>query len=131
MILDSGRGVKMGKKILVIDDNEQDRKIMKRFLNKAGYEEILTAATGEEGIIKAKSEQPDLVILDTLLPDQLGFDICSQIKQDAKQNTPIIIIITGTIDAVDAVKARESGADDYCVKTTDCVPLLEAVKSFI
>lgn len=121
----------MGKRILIIDDNEQDRKIMKRFLSKAGYEDILMAVTGEEGIEKAKTEDVDLIILDTLLPDTIGFEVCSKIRQ-IKGNAPIkIIMMTGTIDAVDAVKARQAGADDYCVKTADCGPLLQALKKLV
>ena len=121
----------MGKKILIVDDNEQDRKIMKRFLNKADYEEIFIAETGEEGVKKAESEKADLVIIDTLLPGIGGFEVCRQIREAQGSTTPKIIIITGSIDAVDAVKARRAGADDYCVKTTDFLPLIEAVKKLI
>ena len=119
----------MEKKILIIDDNEQDRKIMQRFLNKAGYEEILMAETGEEGVKKAESEKPDLVIIDTMLPGIDGFEVCRQIRGIQGSSAPKIVITTGTIDAVDAVKARRMGADDYCVKTSDCLPLIEAVKN--
>ena len=119
----------MKEKVLIIDDNEQDQKIIKRFLNKAGYEEIIMAATGQEGLKKARAEKPDLIILDTLLPDTVGFEVCCQIKQDKNVPLPKIIMMTGTIDAVDAVKAREAGADDYCVKTVDCAPLIEALKN--
>jgi len=121
----------MKKKILVIEDNEQDRIIIKRFLNKAGYEEISMAETGEEGLKKADSEKPDLVISDTLLPGIDGFEVCKRIREAQGATTPKIIIMTGTIDAVDAVKARKSGADDYCAKTSDFSALLEAVKKLV
>ena len=111
------------------DDNEQDKKIMKRFLAKAGYDDILMATTGQEGLSKVKSEKPDLVILDTVLPDTVGFEVCRQINQIESQTLPKIIMLTGSIDAVDAVKARQAGAYDYCVKTADCVPLLNALKN--
>jgi len=119
------------KKILIIDDSEQDRKIMKRFLNKAGYEQIIMAETGEEGVKKAEFEKADLVIIDTLLPGIDGFEVCRQIRQIEGSTIPRIIMITGTVDAVDAVKARRAGADDYCVKTTDFLPLIEAVKNLV
>jgi len=118
----------MGKKILVIDDNEQDRMIIKRFLKKAGYEDITTAESGEEGIEKAAKESPDLVITDTMLPGLNGFEVCQKIREAHGTDTPKIIIMTGMIDAVDAVKARKMGADDYCVKTADFAPMIEAVK---
>ncbi|MGD9015267.1 MAG: response regulator [Candidatus Omnitrophota bacterium] len=119
----------MAPKILIIDDCEQDKKVIKRILNKAGYEHILLAASGKEGVKVVKSNQPDLVILDTVFPDTDGFEVCRLIRQIEGITTPKIIMMTGSVDAVDAVKARKAGALDYCVKTTDCAPLLEAVKN--
>ena len=121
----------MGKKILVIDDNEVDLLIVKRCLNQAGYNDVVTAGDAAEGVKKAKEEKPDLVISDTLLPGSNGFEICAQIRGIFNQEHPKIIIMTGAIDAVDAVRARKVGADDYCGKTSDCAPLLEAVKKLI
>ncbi len=121
----------MGNKILIIDDNAQDRKIMERFLNKAGFAEILFAEKGEEGIEKVRSERPDLAIIDTLLPGIDGFEVCRQIRQIQGLSMLKIIIITGFIDAIDAVKAKRMGADDYCVKTSDFAPLIESLKELL
>ena len=121
----------MGKKILIVDDNEQDRKIIQRFLDRSGYKDIFTAPTGEEGVKTAKAKKPDLVILDTVLPGIDGFEVCRRIREALGKTTPKIIIMTGSIDAVDAVKARTMGADDYCVKTSDYKPLLDAVKRLV
>ena len=121
----------MGKKILIIDDSEQDRKIMARFLKKAGYEDLILAETGEEGVEKAKAESPDLVVSDTVLPGIDGFEVCRKIREAQGDQTPKIIIVTGAIDAVNAVMARTLGANDYCAKTSDCVPLLEAIGNLI
>jgi DNA-binding response OmpR family regulator len=121
----------MGKKILVIDDNRQDRMIMKVFLARAGYEEVSMAESGEEGLEKAISEKPDLVITDTILPGIDGFEVCRRVKESQIPSTPKVIILTGTIDAVDAVKARKMGADDYCVKTADGASLVGAVKNLL
>lgn len=115
------------KKILIIDDNDQDRKIMKRFFNEAGYENIVTASTGEEGVEKASVESPDLVVVDTVLPGINGFEVCRQIKSRRGQDQKIIVI-TGSVDAIDAVKAKKAGADDYCVKTIRFAPLIDAIK---
>lgn len=117
----------MAKKILVIDDSAQDRKIIKRFLGKVGFEEIVFAETGEEGIQKTEAEEPDLVITDTRLPGIDGFEVCRRIREKNFLFNPKVIIITGAIDAVDAVKARKMGADDYCAKTSDFTPLIEAI----
>jgi two-component system, OmpR family, alkaline phosphatase synthesis response regulator PhoP len=121
----------MSKKILIVDDNEVDLLILKRYLTRAGYGEIVSAGNVEEGIKKAELERPDLIILDTLLPDGNGFEICQTIREKYNQANPKIIIVTGSMDAVDAVKARKAGADDYCAKTSDCAPILEAVKKII
>lgn len=121
----------MGKKILIVDDNEVDMVIMKRYLSHAGYSEIVEATSAEDGIKKAATESPDLIILDTLLPGSSGFEICQTVRENYNQTSPKIIIITGSIDAVDAVKARRAGADDYCAKTSDCAPLLDAVKKLL
>jgi DNA-binding response OmpR family regulator len=118
----------MGNKILVIDDSDQDRKIMKRFLGKAGFGDVRMAATGEEGVQQSKDEEFDIVVIDTNLPGINGFEACRQIRDNHSPDKPKIIVMTGAIDAIDAVKARREGADDYCVKTSDCAPLLEALK---
>ena len=121
----------MAKKILIIDDTDSDRKIVQRFLNKEGHDNIIIAENGEDGVAMAASENPDLVITDTNMPGIDGFETCRQIRDAGSKETPKIIVITGAIDAVDAIKARKSGADDYCVKTSDCVQLMVAVKNLI
>jgi len=121
----------MVKKILIIDDNDQDQKIMNRYLKEEGFEDVLFAHNGGEGIEKARSEKPDLIVIDTLLPEMDGFEVCRKIREEDGISQVKIIIITGFIDAVDAVKARSVGADDYCVKTSDFSSLIEAVKSIV
>jgi DNA-binding response OmpR family regulator len=121
----------MSKKILIIDDTDVDRKIVMRFLKKEGYENILIAENGEEGIQLTASEQPDLVITDTNMPGIDGFETCRRIREANGREKPKIIVMTGAIDAVDAVKARKAGADDYCVKTSDTIELIAAVKALI
>lgn len=119
----------MGVKILIIDDNPDDLLIAKKFLEKNGFKDIVTAENGEEGVKIAESQRPDLVVTDTQMPGIDGFETCRRIREALGQDHPKIVIITGAIDAVDAVKAREVGADDYCAKTSDIAPLLEIVKT--
>ena len=121
----------MSKKILIIDDTDSDRKIVTRFLNKAGYDNIVIAETGEQGVTMAASERPELVITDTMMPGIDGFETCRQIREAHDQETMKIIVTTGAIDAVDAVKARKAGANDYCVKTSDPAQIIAAVKNLI
>lgn len=118
----------MSGKILIIEDSPTVLGILKEMLEGEGYE-ILVAENGEEGIRKATQEKPDLVISDTLLPGIDGFEVCRRIKKNQEPTAPKIIVMTGSIDAVDAIKARRVGADDYCVKTSDFSSLIEAVKA--
>ena len=118
----------MKKKILIVEDNEQDRKIMTRVLNKAGFKDIITAVRGEVGVEKVKQGKPDLVVLDTVLPGINGFETCSEMRKVAGSKATKIIVTTGAVDAVDAGRARSAGADDYVVKTSDFSHLLEAIK---
>jgi len=118
----------MKKKVLIIDDNDQDRKIIKRFLDKAGFKDLIFAENGEEGVKKAKSEKPDLVITDTMLPGINGFEVCRQVKAIPGPAIPKVIVVTGSVDAVDAGKARSAGADDYVVKVSDLTALVSAVE---
>ncbi|MFH1593597.1 MAG: response regulator [Candidatus Omnitrophota bacterium] len=103
------------KKILVIDDEEQDRKSMALVLEKQGYKEITCADTGEKGIEMALSIKPDVIVIDVVLQNCDGFDVCKRIK-DAKELSSKIIMITGHLDAIDANKARHSGADEIIEK---------------
>ena len=121
----------MDKKILIIEDTEDDLIIIKRYLVHAGYNNIISADTAGDGVRKAIEEKPDVVISDTLLPGSNGFEVCQAIREKSGGTPPKIIIMTGSIDAVDAVKARKVGADDYCAKTADCSPLLAAIKKII
>ena len=118
----------MKRKILIIEDNEQDRVVMKRFFHAAGFEDVLFSADGEEGVKKAEIEKPDLVITDTMLPGIDGFEVCQKLRSSDIYKGTKIIVMTGLIDSVDAVKARRLGADDYCVKTEDYSYLIEAAK---
>ncbi len=120
----------MGKKILIIDDNVDDMEIMNKQLKAAGFQDFFSAGSGKEGIKMAQDHNPDLIILDTLLPDIDGFEVCRRLKQN-KNLSSQVIMLTGAVDAVDAGKAREAGCDDYAVKTADCAMLLNAVKKLM
>ena len=119
----------MGKKILIIEDNVHDRDLMVRSFSEAGFDDIVSAKNGEEGVKMAEELKPDIVVLDTVLPGMDGFETCKSIK-DIEQGKIKIVMITGLIAAVDAIKARVSGADEYSVKTFNCLEMIEVVKSF-
>jgi DNA-binding response OmpR family regulator len=121
----------MAKKIVIVDDNPAHNAVMISLFQEAGYTDVTVAQTGREGLDAIEAETPDLVILDTLLPDISGFDVCKELRDKKLRPEPKIIIMTGFIDAVDVMKARQMGADDYVVKTSDFSYLLDVVKKLI
>ncbi len=114
------------KKILLIEDEENIATTLSDRFKFEGYA-VVVAREGKEGIEKAKREKPDIILLDIMLPDMNGHDICRTLKNDDEVTAPVIMM-TSKIDAVDITKANESGADDFEVKTGDYAALSNAVK---
>ncbi len=102
----------MDKKILIVDDEKTIVDILKFNLEKEGFHTI-EAYDGEDGIAKAISEQPDLILLDLMLPKMDGFEVCRKIRE--KMSTPILML-TAREEEVDKVLGLELGADDYITK---------------
>ena len=120
----------MDNKVLIIDDSEMHQELMSLALQTIGLKDIETAVSGEEGVDKFKETPYDLVVVDTLLPKMDGFEVCQALR--ALGGTAVkIVLLTGVVDAVDAVKAKDVGVDDYCVKTSDPQQIITAVKSLI
>jgi len=124
----------MTKKILLVDDRENVRVVLRDVFETLGYT-VTVASTGEEALGMIDNVKPDLVLLDTeldtVVPNSMfGFEVCRQIKQVKKLSTKVIIY-TGTLGMVDAVKARRMGADDYIIKGEDPALLVKAVKEQI
>lgn len=105
----------MNKTILVIEDEEDISDIVVHYIKKEGYNAI-TAFNGSDGIGKALNEEVDLIILDLMLPDISGYDVCREISRN--RNIPIIML-TARNDIVDKVRGLEIGADDYITKPFD------------
>lgn len=112
-------------KILVVDDEQPIADILKFNLEKEGYEVIL-AFDGIEAVELAFSEQPDLILLDLMLPGKDGMDVCREVR--AKLQTPIIML-TAKDEEIDKVLGLELGADDYVTKPFSTRELLARVKA--
>lgn len=102
----------MDKKILIVDDEKTIVDILKFNLEKEGFHTV-EAYDGEDGVAKAFSEQPDLILLDLMLPKMDGFEACRKIRE--KLSTPILML-TAREEEVDKVLGLELGADDYITK---------------
>lgn len=100
------------QKILVIDDEASIRQIVETRLKLAGYE-VITAADGVEALEQAATHQPNLIVLDIMMPKLDGFEVCRELR---KNMTTPIIMLTAKGDITDRIAALELGADDYVVK---------------
>lgn len=115
----------MNKKILVVDDEMPISDIIKFNLLKEGYD-VETAFDGEEALKKAYQYQPDLVLLDVMLPKLDGFQVCRKIRESFKMP---IIMLTAKEEEVDKVLGFELGADDYITKPFGMRELIARVKA--
>jgi len=103
------------KKILVVDDSPTERHVMKALLTSSGYE-VITADSGEEGIAKAKSELPDLILMDVVMPGLNGYQATRTLTRDeATRNIPVIVCTTKGQET-DKIWGLRQGAIDYMVK---------------
>ncbi len=113
--------------ILVVDDDDAVRALASAALEQEGFE-VITAAEGHAGLELFHSEQPDLVILDLMLPDLDGYDICFAIRKDS--GVPIIIL-SAKSEEVDKVVGFRMGVDDYVVKPFSSAELVLRVKAIL
>lgn len=117
------------KRILVIDDEEQIIKALVRKLEQGGFE-VLTAADGKEGLQKALSEKPDLILLDLILPYLDGISLLDRIKNDARGKKIPVLVLSNLDDANKVKESRRQGISDYLVKTAWTLDeILEKVKN--
>lgn len=114
-------------KILVIEDNEMNRDMLSRRLIKKGFEVIL-AGDGEEGIRKAQTDKPDLILLDLSLPVLDGWEAARRLKSNKETISIPIIALTAHAMSGDREKAIGSGCDDYDTKPIDFNRLLQKIE---
>ncbi|MGE5474006.1 MAG: response regulator [Ignavibacteriales bacterium] len=115
----------MNKKILIIDDEKPIVDILKFNLRKDGYSTV-EAYDGEEGFDMALSENPDLILLDVMLPKMDGFSVCKKLRE--KMSTPILML-TAKEEEVDKVLGLELGADDYITKPFSVRELMARIRA--
>ncbi len=117
-------------RILVIED-ERDLQSVLEFNLKAAGHEVLSALRGREGIALAKERRPELVILDLMLPDIAGTEVCKLLKQDPNTQATPILMLTAKGEEVDRVVGFELGADDYVVKPFSVRELLLRIEAVL
>ncbi len=117
-------------RILVVDDNPENLDIFQARLASHGYE-ISTARDGEEALAVAREKQPDLILLDIMMPRVDGIEVCRRLKADPTLPFMPIIMVTARADSKDIVAGLEAGGDDYLTKPVDQAALVARVKSML
>jgi DNA-binding response OmpR family regulator len=116
----------MDKTVLIVDDNEDLVQILGARLEAGGYR-VLMALNGEEGIAKAEAEQPNLVLLDVMMPGMDGFEVLRRLKESERACQIPVVMLTARGETKLIFKAEELGAADYIVKPCDGADLLRHV----
>ena len=120
----------MPKKILVVDDEPFILRLVESRLKANGYE-VVTAADGQEGLAKARSEKPDLIVLDIMLPKLDGYRVCRLLKLDDNYKHIPILMFSARVQGEDREKGLEAGANAYMTKPFDPQAFLGQIKSLL
>ncbi len=120
------------KRILLVDDNPDLLDATKLILEKKGGYEVIVAYDGEEGLAKTKSENPDLIVLDVMMPKKHGYKMCEELKGDPKYRHIPIILLTAVASHIKDTEythrmGMETEADDYLEKPVEPEDILKSV----
>ncbi|MBN2388874.1 MAG: response regulator [Anaerolineales bacterium] len=120
----------MAEKILIIDDDLDTLKLVGMMLQKQGYQ-ILAATTGEQGLTQAENEDPDLILLDVMMPGMDGYEVARRLRANSDTASTPILMFTAKTQLDDKVTGFEAGADDYLTKPTHPSELVAHVKALL
>jgi CheY-like chemotaxis protein len=118
----------LSEKLLIVDDIGQLRKLV-RYTVGYGVYEIHEAASGAEGLAKAQALLPDVMILDVMMPDLSGFEVCAKVKQDPRLKKIFVILLSARGEPADLEQGRRVGADAYVLKPFKPEKLIELIES--
>ena len=119
-----------GAKILLVDDNLQNLELIQAYLEGIPVE-ISTAVDGVEAIESIEANQPDLVLLDVMMPRMSGFEVCQKLKSNPDTRDIVVIMVTALHEVADYERAVESGTDDFLSKPVNKLELLTRVRSLL
>lgn len=120
----------MPEKILVVDDDMDTLRLVGLMLERQGYQ-VIAASNGKQALLMAESEQPDLVLLDVMMPDLDGYEVTRQLRENPKTNLIPIIMFTAKSQTDDKLLGFEVGADDYVTKPTQPRELFAHIKAVL
>jgi len=117
-------------RVMVVDDNPDNMMLMRDLLSSRGYE-VIAAPHAEEAERHMRFDQPDLILLDVVMPGKSGYELCREIKEDPQTRLIPVVLITGLTDREDKVRGIEAGADDFLNKPIFPEELFARVKSLL
>lgn len=120
----------MPQRILAVDDEANVRRIVQVILTRAGYQ-VTLAGDGVEGLGKVKDEQPDLVVLDVMMPHMDGFEMLRRMKADPETSAVKVVMLTARAQDADIFEGERMGADLYLTKPFNPNDLLQAVNQLL
>ncbi|HEX7556828.1 MAG TPA: response regulator [Leptolinea sp.] len=120
----------MAEKILIVDDDLETLRLVGLILERAGYQ-IVAASNGQQALTMAHSEQPNLIILDVMMPEMDGYHVMKNIRQDSAINTIPVLMFTAKAGIEDKITGYESGVDDYLTKPIHPAELVAHVKAVL
>ena len=118
------------RKILLVDDSSTIL-MMEKFILRNGPYEIVTATNGEEGVLKAAEQMPDLILLDVIMPKMGGFEACRLLRSNRATSTIPIIMVTTRGEAANVEAGWANGCTDYVTKPINAIELLAKVRNFL
>jgi adenylate cyclase len=117
-------------KILVVDDTPRNVKLLADLLAVKGYS-VVTAGSGREALSKLEAEEPDLILLDVVMPEMSGYEVCRKIRENPATRMLPVVMVTALDPAEERVKGIDAGADDFLTKPINQAELLARVKSLL
>jgi two-component system phosphate regulon response regulator PhoB len=116
--------------VLLVEDEPAQRELLAYNLEAEGFD-VITADNGEDGLILVDENDPDLIVLDWMMPQLSGIEVCRRLKSNSKTRQIPVIMLSARAEEVDRVRGLEIGADDYVVKPYSVIELMARVKAHL
>ncbi len=119
-----------GSRVLIADDNDQNRELLEAWLADEDYE-VLIATDGQDTLRVVESGQPDLILLDIMMPRMSGYEVCEKLKSDPETSDIPVLMVTALNEMGDIEKAVQAGCDDFLTKPVNQLELKTRVRSLL